>query len=255
MARGQETADSRGQTPGFRHREEPLKDKQTWRLLVVATHPVQYLSPWWRELAQRPDIELCVWYVTLPDAAQQGVGFDQEFTWDVPLLEGYPWREISNHAAKPGLDAFFGTRVRGQGSLLSQLRPDAVLLTGWHQWSLIQIAISCYRLGIPRLVRGDSNDLGSRSRWKVMLQRMLLRLYDRFLYTGEANKTFYLGRGIESSRLFSCPAFCRQPSIRRSKRPPHGSSRIAAPRLGRWTLTIPCSCLPASFNPKNIPIT
>ncbi|MBX2823213.1 MAG: glycosyltransferase family 4 protein [Gammaproteobacteria bacterium] len=178
-----------------------------WRLLIVATHPVQYLSPWLQELADRPEFDLTVWYVILPDTTQQGVGFDQAFSWDVPLLEGYTWRCVDNHATKPGLDGFFGSRVRGHGRMLSELAPDAVLVTGWHQWSLMQIAIGCRIKGIPLLVRGDSNDLGARPPWKRRLQRILLRLYDGYLYTGSANRGFYLARGVDECRLFPCPHF------------------------------------------------
>ena len=148
-----------------------------------------------------------VWYVTLPDADQQGVGFGKAFTWDVPLLDGYSWRCIGNHAAHPKLDTFFGSRVRGLGRLLKELAPDAVLVTGWHQWSLVQVALSCKRRGIPLLVRGESNDLGQRPPWKRGLQRILLRLYDGFLCMGLANRDFYRARGVREHQLFHCPYF------------------------------------------------
>lgn len=177
------------------------------RLVVVATHPVQYLSPWLRDLAARDALDLEVWYVTLPDAIQQGVGFGRPFNWDIPLLEGYSWRELGNEASRPGLDGFFGSRVSNVTRRLKEAAPDAVLVTGWQQWSLLQIALGCRRLGIPLLVRGESNDLSVRPHWKRFLQGRLLRLYDRFLSIGYENRAFYRRRGVEDHRLFSCPYF------------------------------------------------
>src|SRR6185437_17070238 len=60
------------------------------RLTVVATHPVQYMAPWFRHItAQCPQIDLTVLYASRPSEAQQGTGFDRAFAWDLPLLDGY----------------------------------------------------------------------------------------------------------------------------------------------------------------------
>ena len=44
------------------------------RIAIVSTHPIQYHTPWFRELS-RQNIELKVYYALIPDAQQQGVGF------------------------------------------------------------------------------------------------------------------------------------------------------------------------------------
>lgn len=40
-------------------------------------------------MADADDIEAKVFFGYQPDAAEQGVGFGREFTWDIPLREGY----------------------------------------------------------------------------------------------------------------------------------------------------------------------
>ena len=59
------------------------------RITVLQTHPVQYMAPWFRYIAsERREIDLTVLYASMPMPAQQGVGFNESFAWDVGLTEG-----------------------------------------------------------------------------------------------------------------------------------------------------------------------
>src|SRR5439155_19074988 len=62
------------------------------RVLLLATHVVQYASPLYRLLAADPRLDLHVVYCSL-QGAESGVDpeFGREVKWDLPLLEGYPW--------------------------------------------------------------------------------------------------------------------------------------------------------------------
>lgn len=145
--------------------------------------------------------------MTVPDPTLQGVGFGQAFTWDTELFSGYRWEELENDAKRPSLDRFFGTRVRSIGSKLRSLSPSAVLLTGWHQFSLIQVLVACKLAGIPCLIRGDSNNLKPRPFYKRVLHRIFLKTFTRFLYVGEGNKNYYLERGVPAAQLYFVPHF------------------------------------------------
>jgi hypothetical protein len=63
------------------------------RLLIVTSHPIQYQAPLFRALATSSELDAEVLFLTLPDAAQQGEGFGLSFDWDLPLREGYRWRQ------------------------------------------------------------------------------------------------------------------------------------------------------------------
>ena len=66
--------------------------EQKLRVLLVCTHPVQYGSPMWRLMAQRPELEILVAYCSMEGAqAHVDSGFGVEVAWDVPLLDNYPW--------------------------------------------------------------------------------------------------------------------------------------------------------------------
>ncbi|MCS3672807.1 glycosyltransferase involved in cell wall biosynthesis [Salinibacter ruber] len=170
------------------------------RLAVVATHPVQYQVPWFRALADRPDLDVTVYYDRLPDPEEQGAGFGTAFTWDLPLLEGYDWWVRDDRAAPE----------RRFGPLLDAVAPawtDIVLATGWHDAFLIRAALWAQGQGVPVLVRGDSNSLRARPPWVRTAHRALLSIYDHFLVVGEVNRRFYRQYGIAAERLHECPRF------------------------------------------------
>jgi len=177
----------------------------TRRIVLVATHPIQYQVPWFRALAQQPGLELVVLYASLPDDTAQGVGFDVPFSWDVPLFEGYPWRALANAYSSPRLDRFFGSRVRGLGSVLHELAPDAVVITGWNQLPLLQALAACRARAIPAIVRGESNDQRARPWLARTALRALLSRFQAFLTIGTANRAFYLARGVPAGRIVDAP--------------------------------------------------
>lgn len=175
--------------------------------MIVATHPIQYQVPLFRELARRPEIDLKVLYVFLPNEKQQGIGFDVGFQWDVPLLDGYSWSVLGNASREPALGSFGGCRVRGAAGILQRERPDVLLVTGWQAAALVQILAAAVSLRVPVLLRCEANALRRRP-WAVSLaHRALLSTLNGFLVIGRSNREFYEAAGIDEGRLFWCPYF------------------------------------------------
>ncbi len=176
------------------------------RVAVVSTHPIQYHSPWFRELAKQ-NIELKIYYALIPDEQQQGVGFGDAFAWDIPLLEGYEWSLIPNKRRSPNLASFGGSSTPQISSILAEYKPDALVITGWQSLPLLQALYAAIRLGIPRIVRGDSNALRPRPAMVRTLHRLLLSRFQAFLSTGKLNHEFYRGYGVDPRRIFPCHHF------------------------------------------------
>jgi glycosyltransferase involved in cell wall biosynthesis len=72
---------------------------------------------------------------------------------------------------------------------------------------LLQAWWACVRLGVPRIIRGESNALRSRATWKRLIHRGWMRGFNEFLAIGEANRAFYLAAGVPAARIHSCPYF------------------------------------------------
>jgi glycosyltransferase involved in cell wall biosynthesis len=149
------------------------------RLLIVASHVVQYSSPVFRELARDPRIGLTVSYCSM-QGAESGLdqGFGVKVSWDTPLLEGYAWTRVQNHALRPGLGHFWGLFNPGLWKLIRDGDFDVVLVSGYFYASAwISIAAAKW-YGVPLLFITDSHSLHSwaaKSKWKVGLKRILVR--------------------------------------------------------------------------------
>ncbi len=168
------------------------------KLCVITTHPIQYIVPWFRALAQDPELSLEVVFFREPDAKQQGAGFGQAFQWDVPLRQDYTSNVMGVAAGMPALPRL----LRKLWRALVDGRPDAVLITGWNEPGLIAAYPLARLLGLPIIVRGESNALRSRPWWITRLHRMLLGLVSAAVVIGKANRQFYLNNGMAEERLF-----------------------------------------------------
>ena len=180
------------------------------KVLIVATHPVQYQVPWFRYLHNNiQNYSFEILYLTLPNAQQQGIGFGQSFEWDIPLLDGYNWKQVDSKYLKGdgGIEKFFSIRLTNTKKLINSFNPNIVLTTGWQCMGLIQILLATKQLDIPLLIRAESNNLKPRSQYKKIIHRRLVNIFDHFLCIGTANKMFYLQNGISEENTFSCPYF------------------------------------------------
>lgn len=177
----------------------------TYRLAILETHPIQYRAPWLRLLHAHPEIDLTVFFCMVPDAKQQGRGFGVEFTWDIPLLEGYHYEILENRAKVPGTERFGGCDTPEIGRWVRDGGFDAFLVSGWLVKSMLQCAWACRRYGVPCIVRGDSNDMPPRAWWKTWVHRRLFGLFSAFLVVGKSNRDFYLKRGVAAGRIVPGP--------------------------------------------------
>jgi len=117
----------------------------------------------------------------------------------VPVRQGYPSKVLD---VKPGLGALPALLFRLR-RLLGASRPDAVLITGWNEPGLIAAYPLVRLMGLPILVRGDSNALRHRSRLARLVHRSLLRLASGVTVVGESNRKFYLNNGMPPERTFN----------------------------------------------------
>lgn len=175
------------------------------RIAVFTTHPVQYQAPWFRAMAQAPGVELQVYFSYLPAAAEQGVGFGIAFEWDIPILEGYPWRVLPGAKVPRWMPRFMQRPVRKVGEVLQLNRPDVAIVMGWQEVSLLQALYACRRASVPVLIRGESNGLRQRTRIVRRLHAALLGFCDGFLAIGKANENFYRALGVSEGRIWTAP--------------------------------------------------
>lgn len=180
------------------------------RLAIIATHPIQYYSPWFRYLAAHSGCEIRVFYLWDFGVTQQkDAGFGAAIQWDVPLLEGYEHEFVPNESGRPGTGSFGGISNPTLRERVLAWNPDAVLLMAYNFAGLLRFIFQWPRKAIPLLFRGDSHRLIPRRGFKESLRRLFIQtVFRRFaavLSVGKANRAYFLHHGVPADRIFSSP--------------------------------------------------
>jgi glycosyltransferase involved in cell wall biosynthesis len=180
------------------------------RVAVVASHPIQYQAPWFRALATQVDLRVFFCHRQTAEG-QARAGFGVAFDWDVPLVDGYPHEWLDNVAPSPGVEKFGGCDTPGIRAALAAGRFDACIVNGWYLKSYLQAIRACRALGIPVLVRGDSQLSRDPRVWKSVVKyfpyRWFLRSIDAHLYVGTNNRHYLEHYGVTPAQLFFVPHF------------------------------------------------
>jgi glycosyltransferase involved in cell wall biosynthesis len=180
------------------------------RLAIIASHPIQYHTPWYRALSSKMDIH--VFYAYKPSAQEHAAaGFNVPFEWDIPLLHGYPFTWLENKARQPGVDHFWGCNTPAIHEIIQRGDFEAILVHGWNLFSFWQATFAGKNRGIPVLVRGDSHLGSSRKSWKKVTKFFLyppmLRKFDAFLSVGQHHSEYLKKYGVPDKRIFQVPHF------------------------------------------------
>lgn len=81
-------------------------------LVILTTHPIQYQTPLWKELAVRGKIPFKVFYMSDQGLhARLDPGFGKPLSWDIDLLSGYESEFLDTHKGRR-FDLFWGLRLK-----------------------------------------------------------------------------------------------------------------------------------------------
>src|SRR5688500_3190556 len=190
-----------------------------WKLAIFTSHPIQYQAPLFRALAASGRVDPRVYFGSRHGAdVAVDAGFGTAFRWDVPLLDGYRHSFLPNTARAADVSRFRGVQLSGLDDLLTSDRPDALLVLGWQTLAHVQMIRAAWNVGVPVLVRGESNLQRSPSRGLRGLARRVLwvparsRLYtavfrrvEAFLVIGSRNRDYYRSFGVPDEKMFWAP--------------------------------------------------
>jgi glycosyltransferase involved in cell wall biosynthesis len=182
-----------------------------YRVLALATHPVQYAAPIFRRLADCAELDFQVAYCGLQGAE---TGFDSEFgvaiQWDVPLLDGYSWTHIPNRGS--GTESFFGLYNPGLWKLIQDGHFDAIIsYVGYLHASFWLAYFAALHSNTAFLFGTDASSLAPRSglTWKSWIKRVvwpcLFSLADQVIAPSSATVRMLRELGIPDRRISLTP--------------------------------------------------
>ncbi|HEV2169615.1 MAG TPA: glycosyltransferase family 4 protein [Candidatus Binatus sp.] len=179
-------------------------------MAYFVSHPIQYQAPLFRYRAERPGLDLTVFFLSDHSIrAYRDAGFGVSVKWDVPLLDGYRYEFLPRVGAGNEL-SFWRPWTFGMRARLRRGRFDALWVHGYaHRGCLAGIA-AAKSLGIPVLMRGESNLMSETDdALKLGVKRIampaLLRTIDGALAIGRLNREYYLHYGVDANRIFPMP--------------------------------------------------
>lgn len=178
------------------------------KLAIVVSHPIQYYSPLFVELAK--EIDLKVFYAFKPNAAQQGKdGFGKAFEWDIDLLAGYPYQFVPNISSQPSSSNYQGCDTPTIGNEIKNFEATHVVTFGWYLKMHRQALQYCKKNKIPIAVRGDSQLNPLLPFWKRIIKNVyypyFLKQYDAFLSVGARNREYLTHYGIPEKKIIFSP--------------------------------------------------
>ncbi|MDQ1653275.1 MAG: hypothetical protein QOI35_2475 [Cryptosporangiaceae bacterium] len=187
-------------SPAERAGAQPAGAPRVPRLGVLATHPIQYQAPLYRELARRGRVDLDVAFLSDKGIrVYRDAGFGCDVAWDVDLLGGYRHRFLGGTRARP---------LRGLNSWLSE--QDVLVVHGHRQPVMLTAAALATLRRRPYLLRGEAHPAGlglGSGRWGRVLRDAvagrLVRGSAGGLAIGSLNAEFY--RRFGAVRQFFAP--------------------------------------------------
>lgn len=179
------------------------------KLAIITTHPIQYYAPVFKLLHERQKVSIMVFYTWGEQAMQKyDPGFGATISWDIPLLEGYPYTWVKNTAADPGSHHYKGIVTPGLVQQIQDWKAEAVLVYGWA-WQGHLKAMRFFKDRIPVYFRGDSTLLnepkGVRKLIKTIFLKWVYRHVDHAFYVGVNNYAYYKRYGLKDRQLSFAP--------------------------------------------------
>ena len=182
-----------------------------YRVLAVATHPVQYMAQIFRRMTSHPGLDLHVAYCALHGAeAAHDPEFGTEVQWDVPLLGGYSWSHVPNNGS--GAQSFFGIRNWGIARTIRKGNYDAVLcFVGYVRFTFWITYFASWLSNVAFLFGTDANSLAPRDAraWKVTFKKLvwprLFRLADQVIVPSSGSRDLMTSLGLPGDRVTLTP--------------------------------------------------
>jgi hypothetical protein len=67
------------------------------KIAIITSHPIQYQTPLFRELAKNSEVDLIVYFCWNFGVTESlDPEFGRKIKWDTPLLEGYNFKFLKN---------------------------------------------------------------------------------------------------------------------------------------------------------------
>jgi len=188
---------------------------QKKKIFFLLSHPIQYFSPLFTQMAKDDSFNLTVLYCddygTRNHNVHPEVG--EIAGWDIPMLEGYSYKFLKNNSWKPSIfSGFFGLMNLEIFRALKNERGSFLIIHGWA-FATNFLAVAAGKLSGLKLCLRAENPLNQELLKpklilflrKIFFRYFWFRLFDYFFYIGSQNKKLYEYYGVKNEKLVFTP--------------------------------------------------
>jgi len=184
--------------------------KKPLRVAVLTSHPIQYFAPLYAHLNRDPSLEVTALYCgdfSLHDGMDPG--FRRPVTWDIDLLEGYPYVFVGTSGKEGAPGGFWSLICPRLWSEIRSGKYNAVWLHGYNYAAHVVAFAAARSKRLPVLMRSETHLGLHRRAWRRRsrdaIVSVLYRFVDAFLAIGSANRAYYRALGIPEHKIFPAP--------------------------------------------------
>ena len=201
--------------------------KKNKKLLIYASHPIQYHAPIFRQLSKEKKINTLVMFGD--EIGLKGVysdGFNTTIKWDIPLTKGYSHFFLKS-LAKKKITGFFSRINFGVFSVLNQRKYDFILVHGYQTLTCWLILLSAKINGVKLILRGEALIKEDKNLILKFLKFVVIGFYlknsDAILYSCSGNYRYWKSFLLSEKKLFFVPCavdndfFLKKKSFYKSK--------------------------------------
>jgi glycosyltransferase involved in cell wall biosynthesis len=175
-----------------------------YRVALVASHVIQYQAPFFRLLAQEPDLDLHVLYCSRAGAeTYHDAEMGTTLRWDLDLLSGYRHSFLRNFGRGEGAARLINPGI--VPALLFNHYDAVIFFLGWGTITSLLGMAACRIKGTPFFLFGDSSFPPPPRLVRDTLMRAMFGMTEGFLVSGLVNAEYYKHYGADPSRFFLVP--------------------------------------------------
>lgn len=170
----------------------------TRRLVILTEIIAPYRIPVFNALAQRPEIELHIIFLSENDPTiRQWRVYKDEIRFQYEVLPSWR-RRIA------GYNLLLNRGVR---SALNRIQPDVVLCGGYNYLASWRAANWAKGHGVPLLLWSESTAFDRRRRYSIIefLKKRFIGMCAAFVVPGKSSQNYLSARGIPEDRIFIAP--------------------------------------------------
>jgi len=170
---------------------------------IFSSHPVQYHSPLFNELAKSPNFKFKILYFSNHGAKiSYDKDFNKEFKWNNFLLNKHEHYFLNKYNYQNPIINFFYYLYK----IINHIKnSDAIIIFGWNRSYYLFAVFFSFFLSVPIVLLSEENLIKKENFLKKIFKKIIFfiffKIFDFFISIGTNNTNFYISHGVAKNKI------------------------------------------------------